>query len=106
MTFDVVHVDPDPYSGVLLLVLMWGIPTLILAVRGQSSDRLLRERLLVGASVLMIAAVPSTLDVFDFFQPEADLFSVGVTSYALSLPLAGLAFHLLGITNRRNAIRG
>ena len=104
MTFDVIQVDPNPYSGTLLAAALWVIPAVLVAIRSQVSAAHLRERLLVACVLVAAGAVLPTLCALNLIWWSSDLMAAGLFGYVTCLAFAILAFVWLGAASRRHAL--
>lgn len=98
MTFEPIHLYP--MSVFFTVGVMLGLPTLVLAIRRQSADRVLRRQLLLVATILVVGASVYTLAAFHVIGPTAELLGLGLLWFLAALCAAVLAFLLVRLAGR------
>jgi uncharacterized membrane protein len=96
-----ISINPNPWPGVLILGLMWGLPVMVFVLRRQSTDSLLTRRLAFIQWILCLGAILFTLAAFGILNPTDDLMRLGIIYFAAACLISVVVVILLRMTQRR-----
>ena len=102
MTFNPIHVYPDPLTEGVFLGLVWGLVAIAVVIRRSTEDFRFKRHLLIVIAVLSIGAATLTIRSFGFLIDHRHVAVLGAFWFVVTglLALAALVTFRLARNNR------
>ena len=102
MTFEPIHVYPDPLAAAVLLGLVWGLVTITIAIRRRTSDPRYKLWLLMGSYVLALGAIVLTVRALGVLSRHTEVLALGGIWFAVAgfVALVAMATYRLATRHR------